>query len=120
PSHTGGLCGDGLPSPAGHRHTPGFPVCIELKPGKVVWRKDRGPGTGSAAIVYADGRLYFRYESAVVALIEATTEGYRLKGKFPIPGGKTPRWQHPVIVGGQLYLRDQDQLFLYELRPRRR
>ena len=41
----------------------------------MVWKQQRGPGTGSAAVVYADGNLYFRYENAVMALIEATPKG---------------------------------------------
>jgi len=66
----------------GHGHNNGFPTCVEFLTGKVVWGKERGPGSGSAAIVYADGHLYFRYQDATMALIEATTKGYNLKGSF--------------------------------------
>ena len=34
----------------------GFPICVELPTGKVTWGGDmRNAGTGSAAILYADG-----------------------------------------------------------------
>ena len=71
-NHHGGmvLVGDYLYG--GHGHNNGFPVCVELATGKIAWRKNRGPGTGSAAVTYADGNLYFRYESGLVALIAAT------------------------------------------------
>jgi hypothetical protein len=26
-------------------------------------------------------------------------------------------WTHPVVIGGKLYLRDQDLLFCYDVKP---
>lgn len=117
-NHHGGmiLVGDHLY--AGHGHNNGFPICLELKTGKVAWGKDRGPGTGSAAILYADGHLYFRYENAVLALIEATPEGYREKGAFELASKNGKSWSHPVIHKGLLYLRDQDNLLCYDVRAK--
>jgi outer membrane protein assembly factor BamB len=115
-NHHGGMVLVGDHIYAGHGHNNGIPTCIEMETGKIVWRQDRGPGTGSAAVVYADGRLYFRYDNAVMALIEATPEGYHLKGQFKIPGGATPSWQHPVIADGRLYLRDQDKIYCYNVK----
>ena len=77
----------------------------------------RGPGNGSAAICYADGNLVFRYQSGEVALIEATPSDYHLKGSFkPAYVGKNPCWAQPVVIGGRLYLRDQDKLMCYDVR----
>ena len=71
----------------GNGQSKGFPICIEFTTGKVAWGGDiRNAGTGSAAVVYADGHLYFRYQNGVVMLIQATPEGYREKGSFTIPG----------------------------------
>jgi hypothetical protein len=79
----------------------------------------RGPGNGSAAICYADGHLVFRYQSGEVALIEATPSGYHLKGSFkPEYVGKNPCWAQPVVIGGRLYLRDQDKLMCYDVRQK--
>lgn len=99
----------------GNGHNQGYPVCVELKTGKVVWNQGRGAGTGSAAIGYADGHVYFRYQNGVMALVEATPSGYKLKGKFQIPDVKNPSWPHPVIVGGKLYVREQDALLCYDV-----
>lgn len=117
-NHHGGMILLGDHVYGGHGHNEGFPICVELKTGKVAWRKDRGPGTGSAAVVYADGHLYFRYQNGLMALIEATPEGYHLKGTFKIPHGGGPSWSHPVIHGGKLYLREQDWLMCYDLKGR--
>ncbi len=100
----------------GHGHNQGLPMCVELLTGNIEWGPERGPGTDSAAVVYADGHLYFRYQNAVMALIEATPEAYRLKASFPLPSHLDDSWPHPVISNGRLYLRDQDVLMCYDLR----
>ena len=115
-NHHGGMIRLGDYIYAGTGHNNGFPICLEWKTGKVVWNKDRGPGTESAAVVAADGNLYFRYQNAVMALIEATPDGYHEKGAFPLASHNGESWSHPVIHGGRLYLRDQDVLLCYELR----
>lgn len=101
----------------GSKHNNGFPVCVDFESGKIVWGGEtRGPGSGSAAIVYADGNLIFRYQSGEVALVEATPEDYKLKGVFkPEFVGKNPCWAQPVVAGGKLYLRDQDKLMCYDV-----
>lgn len=100
----------------GHGHDQGLPMCVELLTGKVAWGPVRGPGANSAAVVYADGHVYFRYQNAVMALIEATPEAYRLKASFQLPSHLDNGWPHPVISNGRLYLRDQDVLMCYDLR----
>ena len=98
----------------------GFPICIELATGKIVWGGDiRNAGNGSAAVAYADGNLYFRYENGIVVLIEATP---RATGEGLVrrsPNVKSPSWPHPVIAGGKLYLREQDTLYVYDVRKGR-
>jgi outer membrane protein assembly factor BamB len=102
---------------AGHGHNRGFPICVEIATGKVAWGGDiRNAGTGSAAVLFADGNLYFRYQNGLMMLIEATPSGYKEKGSFPIPNVKKPSWSHPVILNGKLYLREQDALYAYNLK----
>ena len=36
-------------------------------------------------------------------------------GSFQIPGVREPSWSHPVILGGCLYLREQDALYSYDI-----
>jgi hypothetical protein len=88
--------------------------------GKVAWggegvRPDHG-GTGSAAVTAADGHLYFRYQNGRMVLIEATPSGLQVKGEFAIPGVEHPSWSHPVVAGGKLYLREQDNLYVYDVK----
>jgi hypothetical protein len=82
-----------------------------------VWGgKQRGPGKGSAAVGYADGRLYFRYEDGTMALLDASPNGYKVEGTFKIPDVEKPSWPHPVIADGKLFLREQDALLCYKLK----
>jgi hypothetical protein len=61
----------------------------------------------------ADGNLYLLSENNVAGLAEATPQGYHEKGRFSIPDQGRPSWAHPVICGGQLYLRNQSWLSCY-------
>jgi outer membrane protein assembly factor BamB len=102
---------------AGHGHNNGFPISIDLPSGKIAWGGNiRNGGQGSAAVSYADGHLYFRYQNGLMKLIEATPQGYREKGSFEIPNVRNPSWSHPVILNGRLYLREQDTLYVYDVR----
>ncbi len=114
-NHHGGMVLIGNYIYAGSGHNNGLPTCIEMKSGKIVWGPLRGAGQESAAIAYADGHIYFRYQNAVVALVEASPRGYKLKSSFKIPNGQQPSWSHPVVTGGRLYLRDQDRLLCYNV-----
>jgi hypothetical protein len=33
-----------------------------------------------------------------------------------MPESERPSWPHPVILGGKLYLREQDMLYCYDLK----
>lgn len=100
----------------GHGRNQGFPTCIEMKTGRILW-KDRGPGNRSAAVAYADGNLYFRYEEGTVALIEATPKALRVASTFKLPTTRNgPSWPYPAILDGHLYLRHGDALLCYDIR----
>ena len=102
---------------AGRGHNSGFPVCLELATGRIVWGEgERGPGKKSAAVVFADGLLVFRYQDGVVALIAATPERYDLRSVFrPAVNTDQPSWSHPAIAGGVMYLREQGTLMAYDV-----
>jgi len=115
-NHHGGLVLVGDHVYGGHGHNNGFPICVELATGEVVWGGEiRNAGSGSAAVMYADGRLYFRYQNGVMMLIDASPEGYEERGSFEIPEVTSPSWSHPVVLDGRLYLREQDRLFCYDV-----
>jgi outer membrane protein assembly factor BamB len=88
-------------------------TCIEFNTGKVMW-KDRSVGKGS--IGYADGMLYLLGEKQMVGLAEANPKAYVEKGRFPINDRGWDSWAHPVIVGGKLYIRNQNELTCYDVK----
>ena len=119
-NHHGGLILIGEHIYGGHGHNRGYPVCVEMATGKVAWGGEgvdmAHGGTGSAAVTAADGHLYFRYQNGRMVLIQATPQGYQVKGAFSIPDVHHPSWSHPVVLGGKLYLREQDNLYVYDLK----
>ena len=89
-------------------------VCLDWKTGETKW-KERGIGKGSVA--YADGLLYGYSENRKVGLIKPNPEAYEEISQFEIPqGGKGKTWAHPVIIGGRLYLRHGDLLYVYNVK----
>ncbi|HJT78511.1 MAG TPA: PQQ-binding-like beta-propeller repeat protein [Gemmataceae bacterium] len=97
-------------------------LCVEFATGKVKW-EDRCVGAG--AVCCADGRLYVHGEDDRVALVEATPDAYREKGRFTLPGKPEhafrfgpgeKAWAYPVVANGRLYLRDLGVLWCYDVK----
>ena len=92
-------------------------ICVDFKSGTIKW-SDRSIGTSS--LCYADGRLYLHGENGDLALVEATPEGYREKGRFkpvdPPNRGRSRAWSYPVIANGRLYIRDLGVLWCYNVK----
>jgi outer membrane protein assembly factor BamB len=88
--------------------------CIEFKTGKVMWEER----TGKGSITYADGNFYFRDQNrGTVYLVEANSKEFTQKGKFTQADRSNKNaWAYPVIANGKLYLRDQDNLFCYDIK----
>jgi outer membrane protein assembly factor BamB len=92
-------------------------LCAEFATGKVKWQ-DRCVGPG--AVCCADGCLYVHGENGEAALVEATPDAYREKGRFTPPGqpnrGQSKAWAYPVVANGRLYLRDLGVLWCYDVK----
>jgi outer membrane protein assembly factor BamB len=100
-------------------------VCMDFKTGEVKWSN---PSVGAAAsLCYADGMLYVRAQGGLgfgketakpeVALVVATPDSYKEKGRFTQPDhGDRPSWPHPVVANGRLFLRDQNVLLCYDVK----
>ncbi len=118
-NHHGGMVLVGEYVYFGNAHNSGQPACVEFKTGAIKYQdaKAAAGGSGSAAVVYADGMLYYRYENGVVALLEANPAKTKVAGSFkiPEPSGKQS-WQHPVVANGKLFLRDQDKLHCFDVK----
>jgi outer membrane protein assembly factor BamB len=87
-------------------------TAMEFRTGKVAWR-NRSVGKGHC--IYAEGHLYCLSEDGVVGLVEATPAAYREKSRFRIPRGEYPTWAVPVVAEGKLFLREQDNLYCYDI-----
>ncbi len=93
----------------------GIPFCADLMTGEQHWKK-RGSGRGSAAVIAAEGHLYIWFSNCVLVMAKASPDGYEEVGKIEIQcESDRPSWAHPVIAGGKLYVRMDDQIFCYEL-----
>jgi len=99
----------------GTGHNKGFPLAVKMETGEVAWGPIRNDGKSSAAITYADGRIYFRYQNGLMILVEANPKEYTEHGSFPIPDSKKPSWSHPVVANGKLLLKEQGTLFSYDI-----
>ena len=93
-------------------HSGGW-TCLDLKTGRKQWY-ERGVGKGS--MCYADGMLYLFGESRGKAgLAAASPKGFELAGTVSV-SGKGPSWAHPVVTGGRLYLRYDDNLYCFDVK----
>jgi len=99
-------------------------VAIEFATGKVKWKADT---IGRVSAIYADGLLYLHGLNGDVALIEATPDAYREKGRFTPPDQPRHKqteqypeqaYAHPVIANGRLYIRDLGSLWAFDIKGR--
>jgi hypothetical protein len=106
----------------GHSDSGGW-TCQDFKTGEKAWAEKAALGKG--AVTYADGMLYCLAEKdGTVALVDASPKGWKELGRFKLDPQTTQRnpqgriWTHPVVVGGKLYLRDQELLLCYDVKGR--
>lgn len=114
-NHHGGMVRLGDHIYAGNGHNNGLPICLDWKTGTVAWEQSERPGKESAAVIAADGELYFRWQDGTMGLIEASPSGYKLNGSFKLPVIQGPSWPHPAIHDKKLYVRVQDKLLCFDV-----
>jgi len=100
-------------------------LAVEFTTGKVLWEKEN---FGWGSIAAADGLLFCHMISGELALVEATHEGFRDKGRFTPPNapkkkqaGPYPEgaFAYPVIANGRLYIRDLGTLWAFDVKASR-
>jgi outer membrane protein assembly factor BamB len=103
----------------GYSDSRGF-ACQNFQTGEIVWAEKEKIKKG--CVSYADGALYCREEdTGTMILLNASPAGYQEKGRFLQPDrAKENAWPHPTIANGRLYLRDQDLLLCYDIKPTER
>ena len=87
--------------------------CIELKTGKTMWTSVNAK---KGSICWADGMLYLYAEKkGKASLATCSPKGLEIKGTVTVPG-MSQSWAHPVVAGGRLYLRYNDNLFCFDVK----
>ena len=88
-------------------------ACMEFRTGKVRW-KQRGFGKGS--LLLADDQLIVLSDRGKLALAAASPEAYQQKATFQAITASGPCWTLPVVHGGRLYLRGEEELICFDVR----
>ncbi len=86
--------------------------CIELKGGERKWRGGHY-GKGQVLLLEDSGLLLVMAEQGKVVLLRANPNAHEEIASFAALEGKT--WNHPVVVGNRLYLRNSQEAACYEL-----
>lgn len=87
-------------------------TCFDLKDGKRKWKGGRY-GKGQVLLVKDSGHLLVISEQGEVVLLKADPSGHQELARFSALDGKT--WNHPVLIGDRLYVRNSEQAAAYQL-----
>lgn len=88
-------------------------TCLDLETGERAWKGGRY-GKGQVLLLENSGLLLVAGEQGQVVLVKASPEAHIEVAEFQALEGKT--WNHPVIVGDRLYLRNSQEAACYRLR----
>jgi outer membrane protein assembly factor BamB len=87
-------------------------LCVDLATGKKLWKKGRY-GHGQVLLIADQGLLVIISEKGELALVEANPKDLKELGKFQAIKGKT--WNHPVLTGNKLLVRNDEEMACYEV-----
>jgi outer membrane protein assembly factor BamB len=86
-------------------------VCVDIKDGKRVWRGGR---YGGQLLLLGDQDLILLLtEKGDLALVEANPVAYKEIARYPAIKGKT--WNHPVLAGDILLVRNSEEMAAFRL-----
>jgi hypothetical protein len=85
---------------------------MNLRTGRVIWTR---PGINKGSLLRVDDFLLVLGEDGRLFLLEASPEKHSPKAEArPFRGGRC--WTMPVLAGGRLFLRDEQQMKCFDLK----
>jgi outer membrane protein assembly factor BamB len=87
-------------------------ACIDLADGKRKWKGGRY-GNGQMVLLADQDLLLVTSEEGELALVSATTDQFKELARMPVFDAKT--WNHPVVVGNVLLVRNGEEMAAYKL-----
>jgi hypothetical protein len=90
----------------------GILCCVDLATGQRVWKKGRF-GHGQILLLPKLNQLLLSSDTGEIIPVSVDQQGYKELGRFQAVEGKT--WNAPVIAGGRLFLRSNQEMAAYGL-----
>jgi hypothetical protein len=89
-------------------------ACIDLADGKRKWKGGRY-GNGQLVLLPEQDLLLVLSEEGELVLVKATTDQFSEVARFKAIEGKT--WNHPVVVGNVVLVRNGEEMAAFRLIP---
>lgn len=92
--------------------------CVNWNTGKQLYKIIRKSKPERIATISADSLLYCYSGDGYFYLVKPLDKKFETRGKFKVLGDKKYHYSHPVIHGGCLYVRHNNNLFVYDISER--